>query len=266
MLGCTSPTAKNYNSAATEDDGSCIWLDNIEGTCYQFDEVPAAQILDHSFTVSMALKQDSMEPEGWVYFHDYFPDAYVHTRDKLLNLKTNTPFYHSKGLKGIYHFNTVPKPYFIDVLFADKNTMVLNSINWLSEVRATGNDPIDDNKRALYLETLTSITIWNQYQTTGKITLDGSLDTLQRLNNRGTEENWSFNSFRDVLDNVTDQFVLDLFGDYRMDETKLNTNLAWWEQRLMEGKYFIIRFEFDNNNNKQITLFDMGADISKSYR
>lgn len=266
MLGCTSPTAKNYNPAATEEDGSCVWLESVGGTCYQFGSVPAANILDHSFTLSMALKPDTMQPEGWVYFHDYFPDAYIHTRDKLLNLKNNVPFFHSKGPKGIYHFNTTPKPYFIDMLFADKQTMILNSANWISEVRNTANDAIDDNQRALFLETITSITIWNQYQTTGKITLDGTLDTLQRKNNRNNEESWAFNDFRDVLDNLTDQFVGDIFADYRMDASKLSMNLPWWNQRLLEGKYFIIRFEFNNNNNKQITMFDMDADISKSYR
>lgn len=285
MQGCTSPTAKNYDPSATEDDGSCVWLSNIEGTCYEFIEVPEDQVVDHSFTLSMALNPDTLQPVGWVFFHDYFPDAYVHTRDKLLNLKNNIPFFQSAGPKGIYHFNTDPKPFFVDILFAGTPalneppsaryqksykpypSMVLNSVNWITEVRNTANDPIDDNQRALYLETITSVTIWNQYQTTGKINLTGGLATLQAdMNNRNAEETWQFNEFRDVLDNLTDQFILDIFSDYRMDSTKLNTNLPWWQQRLIEGKYFIVRFEFDNNNNKQITLHDMDTDISKSYR
>ena len=86
---------------------------------------------------------------------------------------------------------------------------------------------------------------------------------LADRNNRNNEETWQFNDFRDVLDNLTDQFVLDIFHDYRMDPSKLNLNLDWWNQRLIEGKYFIIRFEFDNNNNKQITIHDVDADIKQ---
>lgn len=283
-LGCTSPTAKNYDPSATEDDGSCVWLNNIEGTCYEFEQAPANQTMDHSFTLSMAINQDTMQPEGWVFFHDYFPDAYVHTRDKLLNLKNGQPYFQSKGPKGVYHDSTV-HPFFVDVLFAGTPalnkppssryqesykpypSLVLNSINWITEVRDANNDPVDDNKVALFLETLTSITIWNQYQTSGKITLDGgNLDTLQRQNNRNAEETWQFNGFRNVLNQITDQFVLSIFQDFRIDNTKLGLSLPWWQQQLMEGKYFIVRFEFDNNNNKQITLHDMDTDIAKSYR
>ncbi|CAM6001148.1 unnamed protein product [Sphagnum balticum] len=258
--------------------------DGTVGTCYEFDEVPGAQLTDNSFTLSMALEPDTMKSQGWVFFHDYFPDMYVHTRDKLINLKNSRPFYQSKGPKGIYHFNTDPKPFFIDVLFSGLPalneapssryqqsyrpwpSLILNSVNWISEVRNSGNDPVDDNQRALYLETITAITIWNQYQTTGRIALDQGISGLTSENNRNSEETWNFNEFRNILDNLTDQFIEDIFHDYQMDVTKLNTNLPWWEQRLMEGKYFIIRFEFDNNNNKQITIHDVDADISKSYR
>jgi hypothetical protein len=287
MLGCTSPTAKNYDPTATEDDGSCVWLDNIEGTCYEFTEVPDVSTVDNSFTVSMAVEQDSMKPEGWVYFHDYLADAYIHIRNtqpRLINLSGNKLFYQSEGQKGIYHFNTTPKPFFIDVLFAGTPalnqprsamyqqaykpypSLILNSVNWVSEVRATGNNIFDENKRALYLETITAITIWNEYQTSGRIELTQGIAGLTPGNSRNSEETWNFNGFRNILDNLTDQFIQDIFHDYLIDSTKLSPNLPWWEKRLMQGKYFIIRFEFDNNNNKQIMLHDMDADINKSIR
>ncbi len=286
MLGCTSPTAKNYDPTATEDDGSCIWLDNIEGTCYEFTEVPADSVIDNSFTVSMAIEQETMKPEGWVYFHDYLPDAYVHVRNttpKLINFKTNIGFYQSLGQKGIYHFNTDPKPFFIDIIFAGTPAlnqarsalysqaykpypaMILDSINWVSEVRDTGNNVFDDNQRALFLQTITHITIWNEYQTSGRIALTQNTAGLTQANSRNSEETWHFNNFRDILDSPN-QFVQSIFQDYRIDSSKLNPNLAWWKKRLIQGKYFIVRFEFDNNNNKQIMLHDMDADISKSVR
>lgn len=281
--GCTSPTAKNYDPSATSDDGSCVWLNEVGSTCYEFEQVPANEIADTSFTVSLALNPDTMQPEGWTFFHDYFPDAYVHTRTKLINLKNSVPFYQSAGPKGVYHDSTV-HPFFIDVLMAGLPalneapyaryqqayrpypTLILNSVNWVSEVRNTGNDPAIDNQRALYLETITAITIWNQYETTGRIPLDAGVLGFNPENNRNSQETWNFNGFRNILDNLTDQFIDDIFHDYQVLSGAVNTNLEWWNQRLIEGKYFIIRFEFDNNNNKQITLSDVDAEISKSFR
>jgi hypothetical protein len=232
----------------------------------------------------MALHPETMQPEGWVFFHDYFPDMYVHTRNQLLNLKNSIPFYQSKGPKGIYHFNTTPKPFFIDVLFAGLPalneapyaryqqrylpypSLILNSVNWVSEVRAAGNDAAIDDQIALFLETITAITIWNQYQTSGRIALDQGISGLTSENNRNSEQTWNFNEFRNIIDTLSTPFLKDIFHDYQIDPATTNPNLAWWNQQLIEGKYFIVRFEFDNNNNKQITMHDMDADIAKSYR
>ena len=285
ILGCTSPAAANYNPAATQDDGSCIWLNNIAGTCYEFVEVPTAQTIDNSFTLSMVLDQKTMKPEGWAFFHDYFPDAYVHSTKQLLNIKSNTIFWHNQGPKGIYHFNSTPKPFFIDVLFAGNPalneapsaryqksyvpypSLILNSVNWISEVRSGGNDSIDDNQRALYLETITAITIWNQHQTTGRIALDaGGVKGLLSANNRNAEQTWNFNNIRNILSDLTDSFIGSIFQDFAINTAYTNTDLNWWDQMLMEGKYFIVRFEFDNNNDKEISLHDVDANINKSVR
>jgi hypothetical protein len=43
-------------------------------------------------------------------------------------------------------------------------------------------------------------------------------------------------------------------------------NKPWFEKDLLEGKYFIIRFEFDNAVNKQFIFHGAEIDASKSYR
>lgn len=277
ILGCTTPWAKNYNPAATQDDGSCIYLEKVAGVCYEFTDIPEEDTLDQSFTVSYAMTR------GWSFYHDYNPDFYFHTRNKFMNLKDGIGYYMNAGPRGVYHGSTV-NPFFIDVVFAGMGAlklpnqarytsvnepfpaMTIDSVNWVSEVRAAGNDPEDDNSPALYGETITAVTIWNAYQTSGKILLDQGKISLQPSNNRNSEQKWAFNDFKDIVKNQGVSFLLDIFHDYAVDYTNTNLNFPWFQKRLIEGKYFIVRFEFDNNNDKQITLHDLDVDVVKSYR
>ncbi len=276
-LGCTVPWAKNYDPGADTDDGSCIYLQKIGGVCYEFSDVPASDLLDRGFTLSYALGR------GWSFYHDYNPDFYFHTRNRFMNLKEGKGYYMNEGLHGRYHSNVI-KPFFIDVVFAGSTAlkmpgqarytqvlepypaMTLDSVNWVSEVRLQGNDPATDNSPTLYNETITAVTIWNNYQTSGRIVLDQNKISLQQSNNRNTELKWTFNKFRDIVLNQGVAFLLDIFADYATDTANTTATYSWFNKRLIEGKYFIVRFEFDNNNDKQIILHDMDVDVSRSYR
>jgi len=277
--GCTVPWAKNYNPGADTDDGSCIYLQKIGGICYEFSDVPQSSLLNTGFTLSYALGR------GWSFYHDYNPDFYFHTRNRFMCLKDGRGYYINEGPRGKYFGSTV-NPFFIDVVFAGMSALklpgqarytqvlepypalTLDSVNWVSEVRGAGNDPAIDNAPALYNETITAVTIWNNYQTSGRILLDRNKISLEDSNNRNTELKWTFNGFRDVVKDQGVSFLLDIFADYAIDTSNTTplASIPWFKKRLIEGKYFIIRFEFDNNNDKQITLHDLDADISKSYR
>lgn len=277
ILGCTVPWAKNYDPAATQDDGSCIYLEKVGAICYEFTDVPVEDTVDQSFTLSYAMTR------GWSFYHDYNPDFYFHTRNRFMNLKDGLGYYSNEGPRGVYYGATV-NPFFIDVVFSGQAalklpnqarytsvlepypSMVLDSINWVSEVRASGNDPEDDNAPALYNETITAVTIWNNFQTSGRVVLDQNKLSLQKSNNFNSEQKWAFNDFRDIVKNQGVSFLLDIFHDYTVDSTNTELNYSWFKKRLIEGKYFIVRFEFDNNNDKQITLHDLDVDVTKSYR
>lgn len=252
MLGCTNPAAENYNEIATEDDNSCVYLVSMEGQCLQFEDI-AEKPVDESFTLSF----DTVDKQ-WAFFHDYQPDFYIHTRQSLYNIKNSKIYKHNEGPRGLYYDRTQPAPFFIDVAFVNKDTATLNAVKWISEVRAGGSD-IDDNSAALYNETITAITIWNNYQCSGRIVLDKNKPALMDNNNRNSLQNWSFNDFRDItLENV--QFLDNLFNDFKVLPNTVKTSMPWFDKSLIEGKYFIVRFEFSNTADKQITLHDM--DIS----
>lgn len=269
VLGCTVPWAENYDPDATQDDGSCIYLQSIDNDqCYEFRDVNVEAIVDESFTVSY-----SLDKKGWAFFHDYWPNFYFHTRKLLLNTKNSVGFYHNTGPRGYYHSETTRYPFFVDVLFVGASskegeapTITLNNINWVSEVRQGGNDMTDDDQGAIFNDTITAVTIWNNYMASGMITLDKGKLSFQKSNNRNSEELWNFNDFRNVVSAVDQAFVGSIFQDYRLDSGKMNFNLAWFKKRLMQGKYFIVRFEFDNLGDKQITLLDVDVEITQSYR
>lgn len=261
ILGCTNTAASNYNPAATEDDGTCVYLVSMGGKCLQFEDTDAQErIEDRSFTLSF----DTVDRK-WAFFHDYFPDYYMHTRKGLLNLKNSKVFINNKGPRGLYHDRVKTKPFIIDVLFAGGESKILNSVKWVSEVRDGDNKEYDERSAALYNETISAITIWNNYQCTERILLSERNVALLGQNNRNSEQLWSFNDFRNVArENV--QFLDTIFKNYKIKGTEINRNFPWYEQRLMEGKYFIVRFEFINNSDKQITLHDVDIDVDQSFR
>lgn len=259
MLGCTNPAAENYNPSATEDNGTCVYLVEMNGQCLEFGDVVVESVKDKSFTLSF-----DTEDNQWSFFHDYFADFYIHTRKSLYSLKKGNRIYqHNKGPRGKYYDEDY-KPFIIDLVFKNKETFILNSVNWISEVRDNGTVDKDEAK-ALYNETITSITIWNNYQTTGRILLTKNGNNILPLqNNRNSEQSWNFNEFRNAaLENV--QFLQDIFNNFNT-VPGTTVNYPWYKAKLMEGKYFIVRFEFANNNDKQITIHDVDINASQSYR
>lgn len=250
---CTNPKAVNYNPNATSDDGSCYYLNKISGVCYAFQDVNPDEIIDQSFTLSW-----SIEGDNWVFFHDYIPDFYFSTREQLHNLKAGRIYHSNLGAPGVYH-DQAPKSFFLDIVFNADEEMTLNTLNWVTRI-------LNQDSSISSFETLTHITVWNERQCTGRIPLAAIFQNLEYKTDRYLQARWSFDDFRDKVIQGGTAFLLDLFHNFSVDTTKLSNTLPWFDQQLLEGLSFIVRFEFDNTTGKKIYLEDVGADVSKSTR
>lgn len=250
ISGCTNPYAVNYNPQATQDDGSCYYLNKVGGVCYAFQDV--AQLIDRSFTLSW-----SVVDNNWVFFHDNVPDFYFSTREQLYNLKSGKIFQHNAGPPGVYHDPNVIKPFLVDVVFNGDKELTLNTINWITEV-------LNADGSVASFDTLTHITVWNSYQCSGRIALSQTFADLQQ-EMRKTVGRWFFNDFRNKLLQDGVAFLQDIFGNFDV-KPGVTGELPWFEQQLLEDNYFIVRFEFDNTTGKQVYLEDVNINFDPSYR
>lgn len=253
VTGCTNPNATNYNAAADTENYSCQYLFKHDGQCHLFTDVQPDAIIDKSFTFSYSLRDES-----WVFFHDYIPDMYVHTREQLYTAFNNSLHKHNAGAPGVY-YDGVAKPFFIDIIFSGAGDMLLESVLWVTEF-------LNTNDTDSYFATLSHIAIWNSYQHTGRIPLTQLWNSLGYDNTRRTKGQWSFNEFRDVLKENPGDFIQNIFKNYLLDATKVEPNSTWYSNAPMQDKWFCIRFEFDNSVNGKLIIHDTAAQVLKMNR
>lgn len=265
--GCTQLTAVNFDPTSTIWDYSCNYIYKIWDTvsqsykCIWFRDIENTNMKSQSFTLSY-----SIEAQNWVFYHDYLPDFYFHTRENLFNLKAQDNYRHHNGTFGTYHKSLEGpqevKSFFIDVVFRTDSDLLLETVNWMSTVSDSAEDL---STRDSEWSTLTHITIWNSQQHTGRISLSDIFKDLQYNTSRKTKGSWSMNDFRNILSSRGNQFILDLFEDYKLD-TSFVSSKAWHQKELIEDKYIIVRFEFDNSVQKQLILHDTTIQAQKTNR
>lgn len=251
ILGCTNPNAVNYDPSATEDNGSCIFLTKVNGICYAFQEV--ASTGDKSFTISY-----SLESHSWVFYHDYIPDFYIGTRKKLYVTKDSKVYKTNSGPPGLFFDQTTPSPFFIDVVLNYGQDVILDSIQWFSEL-------MDNLGEVDEFATFTHITVWNGQQCTGRLAIKDYVP-FDLLGERKTVSQFSFNELRDIVINRSGQFMTDIFSNMRPIDTALNPGMAWFDKGLLQSNYFIVRLEYDNVVAKTLSLHSVDAIVTPTVR
>lgn len=253
--GCRNPAAKNFDPTATVDDYSCIYLFKNQGNCHWFEDFQPDQGVSRSFTLSYSIKGD-----GWVFFHDYIPDMYFHTRstinDKLYSAKNSLFYRHHGGDPGKYYTND-KKSFFIDVVFQTDSSLILETVNWMTEFFQQDTDQPT--------QTLTHITIWNSMQHTGRINLS-ALQPFKNFTARNVQGVWSLKDFRNILVEKGIPFLQDIFHDYALIPGTINPDMAWYKKELLTDKWFCVRFEFDNVQVADLRLYNTTIQAKKSIR
>jgi hypothetical protein len=182
---------------------------------------------------------------------------YFHTRDTLWSINNQTVYKHNSNLPGKYYNNT--EPFFVDVVFnADADT-ILESLDWITEV-------LDSTGKENEFITFSHISVWNSQQHSGRIAVSQVFNNLQYDTSRRSRGVWNFNDFRDIVKARGMQFILNLFDDYQAINTSLNPDKPWYEKELMQDKYHVVRFEFDNLNGQTLLVHNVHANTLKSDR
>ncbi len=209
---------------------------------------------ENSFTASYDLIQGE-----WSCTTDYKPDYIFNTRRNLYSFKQTLLYKHNHGAYGNFYGITYPS--FVDIIINnDKNTeKILHAIRWISRVEK---DKVNKDN-----ETITSITIWNDYYCSGKIDINkrDNLATYEGKNTNQLDSIWSFSEIFNKIKDKTLPFISDIANDYKLIDTNIIDTLPWFNKASIRGKYFIIRLEYSNIEDKLVSLRSITPELEQSY-
>jgi len=208
---------------------------------------------ENSFTVSY----DVLNQE-WAFAHDFVPDYMFNTRNNFYSFKGVNLYTHNIGDKG--KFYGVVYPFYVDFVFNQDATVekVLETVRWITKYRLS-NTSINPRK------TITSITVWNDQACTNKIAIvtNETTSLFVDQNTKQVGEIWSFNELFDNIIDLTQPFVTSLLTDTRPIGSNLSPPI-WYDSLPLRGKYFIVRLEYDNIDNKEVHLRECYPTLRKS--
>jgi len=223
---------------------------NSEGITITYDPYYDRLLLSHKGEVNFTVSLD-LDSKEWVFAHDFIPDYMFNTRSNMYSFKTFKLYEHNSGDMGNY-YGTV-YPFYVDFVIntEDKVQKILSALYWITKVKAS--------ERAVeQRKTVTSITVWNDQMCTGKININtNETESLfVDANAKVVDEGWSFNELFDLVNDPTIPFVDDLFNDSRPLASNLKTPV-WYDSEPLRGKYFIVRLEYSNIENKEVHLREL---------
>lgn len=202
----------------------------------------------------------SSDGNHWVSFHDYHPNYMFTTRNGLYaGVNNNFKLYkhNSKTLKGIF-YNAVMFDSYVDVPFNQKEdvTKVFGNFNWITHV-------IDANSVTRDDETLTGLMVYNTNQCSGINQLQADSGIWFGKDARNTEETWNYNKFRDLLKDRNLPFI-DSNGN--LITSNIDPNKPWFDKNKFITKFVIVRFIYNNVNQRDLHIVSVNSNMRPSKR
>ncbi len=223
---------------------------NNEGITVTYDSYYDRLLLSHKALNSFTLSFD-FERKEWVFAHDFIPDYMFNTRSRFYSFKTIKLYEHNVGAMGNYYGTDYP--FYVDFILNDQSKVqkVLSALYWLTKVKS--GERAQDHRK-----TITSVTIWNDQVCTGVVNINTNetASLFVDANAKVVDENWAFNDLVDLVNDPTIPFVDDLLRDSRPLASNLRTPV-WYDSEPLRGKFFIVRLEYSNIENKEVHLREL---------
>ncbi len=212
---------------------------------------------------TMSYNQDV---DGWVAEHTFIGDFYLSIRNEAYSFKNysnKTQLYkHSvPNNKGLYYEDESGErthyPSFITPVYNQGGEKLLQSIAWVADVYSLN--------KVLKNESFTDAIVLNNNQSSGDIEL--IVFPEEDYNIRKIREYWTFNRFRDYVNDYNLPFIDSSFNS-------INSNIDYNKEFFLRAKfmstYFIVKLTFDNakigNYQDEIVFNDIQFNVSELIR
>lgn len=187
--------------------------------------------------------------QQWISFHSYLPNNYIIHPNGLTTKRNDTQVQlMSSGDYGVF-FDEDIKPWIIETVFNDNKLYTKVFDNITVNLESNTSTEVATNKF------FDNIVLYNEFQSTGLITLDSTNLTKK-------EKNWMINKFTDLTNNTSNPLFVndweDISTQFPIDKVvnsaKIDTTKAWYLRARMRDKYIIVRFIENNEDNNEMTL------------
>jgi hypothetical protein len=251
-----------FNSLVVEEvptggtpESDYIFYDTETKKFYRFSiETMTSSVIEYSDTRyfrpkdwTISFSTDSLI---WVSYHDYHPRLYIKDLNSFKSAELNNLWKHDvlTNMGKVYGNRVNFVVEFVDNM--EGESFYTPSF----DIRTTC---LNQQGGKELFTTFSSFYVYNSFQ------LSPETEILHLDTARALRDTWVVNKFRDLKSNPAVQIVN---SDFSINDSDIDTNTPWYEQRRFLDNYVIIRLIYNNADNNLLILHSATSNIKKSYR